>query len=281
MASTTPQQPDSGAGQQERYTCGYGSGMHQFTSQRSAIDYAGFILPHLKPGMSLLDCGCGPGSITLGLAEVLAPGEVVGIDREARQIEQAKSLAAEKEASNVRFQEASIYELPFPDASFDAVHEHTVLQYLDEPLKALQEMRRVLRPGGVIGLGDIDSTGNILTPSNPTLDESLTLLDKVWEHNGGTQRFGRQHRRLLREAGFIGIEASAFIEPYGTPEATQWLADVAVNAMLEGPIADTAIELGLADRAKLEQMGAAWKEWGKHPDAFHTRTRCTALGWKQ
>lgn len=51
--------------------------------------------------------------------------------------------------------------------------------------------------------------------------------------------------------------------------------------ILEPQFADTAIELGLADRAKLEQMAAAAKEWGNHPDAFHTRTRCTAVAWKE
>ncbi len=281
MASTTPQQPDSGA-EQERYSTGYGSGINQATTSRSATNNAGFILPHLKPGMSLLDWGCGPGTITVGLAEVLTPGEVIGIDIEARQIERAQSLTAEKGVSNVRFQVASIYELPFPNSSFDAVFEHTALMYLHEPLKALHEMRRVLKPGGVIGLCDGDTTGNILTPSNPILEEWLTIANRIRVHNGGTDRFGGQHRRLLREAGFSDIEASAYVEPFGTPEATQWWgSEFMAKTMLEPQIVDTAIALGLTDRAKLEQMAAAWKEWGQHPDAFHTRTRCTAVAWKE
>ena len=280
MASTTPQQPDSGTGQ-GRYSAGYGSGIQQYTNVRSATVQGSFILPHLRPGMSLLDCGCGPGTITVGLAEILDPGEVIGIDIEASQIERAQSLASEKGTSNVRFQVASMYELPFPDSSFDAIFEHAAMMYLREPLKALQEMRRVLKPGGVIGICDADFTGDVQWPSNPMIIESLAIWKKVWEHNGGTPNFGRQHRSLLREAGFIGIEASAYVDPFGTPEATQRWGDILANMTLEGPFAETAIELGLADRAKVEQMVAAFKEWGKHPDAFFTRTWCTAVAWKE
>ena len=70
--------------------------------------------------MRLLDVGCGPGSITLGLAEAVAPGEVVGVDLQPAQVEQARALAAERGVANVRFEVASAYALPFPDAAFDA-----------------------------------------------------------------------------------------------------------------------------------------------------------------
>ncbi|MDI6824228.1 MAG: methyltransferase domain-containing protein [Bacillota bacterium] len=82
---------------------------------------------------------------------VLASGSVVGIDREPRQVERARTLAAERGAANVEFRVGNIYELSFPDASFDAAFAHNVLERLSDPLRALREMRRVLRPGGVVG----------------------------------------------------------------------------------------------------------------------------------
>jgi ubiquinone/menaquinone biosynthesis C-methylase UbiE len=70
---------------------------------RSVEVNAGFLLPHLRAGMHVLDCGCGPGSITLGLAVAVAPGEVVGIDIEPSQIDLARTRAEQQGCSNVRF----------------------------------------------------------------------------------------------------------------------------------------------------------------------------------
>ena len=109
-------------------------------------------MPYLKPGMSLLDCGCGPGTITLGFAEVVSPGRVIGMDVEESQVEIARSNAETVGLSNATFETANIYELPFDDNSFDAAFCHGVLDHLTDPLKALLEMRRVLKPGGVIGV---------------------------------------------------------------------------------------------------------------------------------
>ena len=103
------------------------------------------MLPDLNPGMSLLDCGCGPGSTTIELAQRLAPGQVTGIDIGAESVKQAQALARDLDVSNVSFQVANVYELPFPDNSFDAVFTHVVLAHLNEPLRALREMQRVLK----------------------------------------------------------------------------------------------------------------------------------------
>ena len=70
----------------EQYTMGYGPAATGLMAMRSAQSHAGFFLPHLKPGMKVLDCGCGPGTITLGFAEVVAPGTAVGTDIEESQV---------------------------------------------------------------------------------------------------------------------------------------------------------------------------------------------------
>src|SRR5262245_43949599 len=103
-------------------------------TRRSAERNAAFFLPHLQAGMGLLDAGCGPGSITLGLAERVVPGEVVGIDISMERIEQARGLADERGVTNVWYERGDVYDLPFEDASFDAAFMHTVLQHLSDPL---------------------------------------------------------------------------------------------------------------------------------------------------
>ena len=105
---------------------------------------AGFFLPHIQPGVALLDCGCGPGTITLDFAEVLAPREVIGIDVDDRALDRACKTAEERGITNVRFEHGDIYALDFANASFDAVWTSSTIQWLRQPRKALREIERVL-----------------------------------------------------------------------------------------------------------------------------------------
>jgi SAM-dependent methyltransferase len=152
---------------------------------RTAAKEGAFFLPYLRAGMRLLDLGCGPGSITLGLAEKVAPGEVVGVDLQPSQVAQAQELSAARGVKNVRFEVADIYQLSFPDGSFDAVFAHVVLMHLREPVRALTEMRRVLRPGGIVGVRDCDWGGRIHAPITPLLEQWYALTVWIRQRNGG------------------------------------------------------------------------------------------------
>src|SRR5262252_7869330 len=120
----------------ETYTHGHAPAVVQQHAQRTADEAAAFLLPELEPGMTLLDVGCGPGSITRGLAERVAPGEVVGIDLSRETLEAARQDAAARGLKNLTYDEASVYQLPYPDASFDVAYAHQVFQHLREPAKA-------------------------------------------------------------------------------------------------------------------------------------------------
>ena len=220
---------------------------------RTAATAAAFFLPHLRPGMRLLDCGCGVGSITVGLAEAVAPGEVIGVDLQPAQIERAGFVAAERCVGNVRFEIGSVYELAYPDASFDASFAHTLLFHLREPLQALREMRRVLKPGGVVGVADDDRGTFIHYPERPLISELHHLFWQVIRHHGGNPFTGRQKRRLLLEAGFSRVVASPTFAPGGAQ--------------------------GWANERKLEAMAAAVVEWGEHPDAYAAAMGVAAVGW--
>jgi len=94
---------------------------------------------------------CGKcGELFNGVAALVAPGEVVGVVGRNGQVDIARRRAGERGLANVRFEVGSIYALPFPDGSFDVAYAHTVLQHVREPLRALREMRRVLKPGGLV-----------------------------------------------------------------------------------------------------------------------------------
>jgi SAM-dependent methyltransferase len=149
----------------ERYTFGDEAAILCVFQRRTLAECASFFVPHLHPGMAVLDCGCGPGSVTVDIAELVAPGSVVGIDTEAGQFDQARSLATERGATNVRFEQADAYALPFPDASFDAAFSHALVSHLGEPVRALAEQRRVLKPGGVVGVVENDAGAFVCSPT--------------------------------------------------------------------------------------------------------------------
>ena len=114
----------------------------RYVGMRDAQTFIPFLLPHLEPGMDVLDAGCGVGSIALDLAPMIAPGRIVGIDADPEQIEVARKTAAERRIANAEFRVASVYELPVDDQSCDAVYANAVLMYLNDPVRALRNETR-------------------------------------------------------------------------------------------------------------------------------------------
>lgn len=106
--------------------------LSQDYATRTADQQAAFVLPHLRPGMNLLDVGCGPGTITLGLAQAVAPGQVIGIDHDATHIQAARAQLAQEELDNVSFQMGNALSLPFEDGIFDAAFENDMLTHLPQ-----------------------------------------------------------------------------------------------------------------------------------------------------
>src|ERR1700733_11579538 len=126
----------------------------------TAENSPGYLLPYLQSGMSLLDVGCGHGTITVDLASRIAPGTTVGVDREAVVIAEAVDMLNEHGARNVGFKPADLYSLDFEDRTFDVVHAHQVLQHLTDPVAALVEMRRVLHSDGSLRSATANTEGS-------------------------------------------------------------------------------------------------------------------------
>jgi ubiquinone/menaquinone biosynthesis C-methylase UbiE len=265
---------------QEAYPCAGSRAVPRYIATRTAEKQAAFLLPHLRPGMELLDCGCGPGSITVGLARYVAPGRVVGIDINPSQIELAQTSAADQSVSNLRFETADIYRLPFPDGAFDAVFSTSVLMYLSDPVAALREIQRVLKPGGVVGIRDPDHEAQLCAPPDPLLKRFWQLLDALIQRKGGNPNIGKHQRALLRQAGFTNILANASCECWSTTEATRQWADVLASMFREDTYIQQFVELDLAEPAELAEISQAWREWSEHPDAFFVDVFCETLGWK-
>jgi SAM-dependent methyltransferase len=245
-------------------------------AKRSAEKEAAFLIPYLRPGMRVLDVGCGPGSITAGLADIVAPGTVIGIDRQNTQVESALALAIERRKLNLRVLAADSYQLPFAANSFDAVFAHAVLMHLSDPVRALAEVRRVLRPEGIVGVRDIDFGSVLLSPETPLLSETLALRARVRQHNGSDPFIGRRHRSLLLKAGFVSAEASASLESAGSLDETRKMGEW-LKLQIEG-LARTAIAERWITQRRLNEMLAELDAWAQRPDAFYAVTYCAAIG---
>ena len=116
----------------EVYTHGHHESVLRSHKWRTAENSAGYLLPHLAPDAKVLDVGCGPGTITAGLADRVPRGHVTGIDAVQDILEQAREAAGDRE--NMDFAAGDVYALGYPDASFDVVHAHQVLQHLSDPV---------------------------------------------------------------------------------------------------------------------------------------------------
>lgn len=244
---------------------------------------ATFLAPHLRAGMRLLDCGCGPGSITVDLAQAVAPGKVVGIDLRDDALKQGRALARERRIANVTFQTASVYQLPYCDGSFDAAFACAVLQHLATPLAPLKEIRRVLKPGGVLGIVDGSSPITFRYPTNSLLDKWDRLRALEREHNAGRPSDALQLRALLREAGFGRTQASGDMAteagpPAGSLEETRRVAQHHL-IRLRGVLGELAIAQGWTTTHELEQIAEALMTWGEAPDALYARPVFTAIDW--
>src|ERR1700742_982659 len=167
------------------YTHGHHESVLRSHRVRTAENSAAYLLPLLRPGLSVLDVGCGPGTITVDLAARVAPGRVTAVEMTNDALDLARTEAQNRDQSNIDFVTSDVHALDLPDDTFDIVHAHQVLQHVADPVQALREMRRVCKPGGVVAARDADYAGFTWFPQLPPLDRWLALYSAAARANGG------------------------------------------------------------------------------------------------
>lgn len=252
----------------DAYTHGHHESVLRIHSWRTVENSAGYLVPHLDEGASVLDVGSGPGTITIDLARRVRPGRVVGVDAAVDVVARATGLAASEGVANVEFRTGDAYALEFDDASFDIVHAHQVLQHLSRPIDALREFRRVLKPGGLVAVREVDYGGVIWNPPSAGLTRWLELYHDVHAWNGGEPDAGRHLKSWAREAGFTDLQSSGSTWVFSTALEREWWGGSWAERATESQFAAHAIESGHSSPEELQRIAAAWREWAADPDGW-------------
>ena len=247
------------------YTMGYSDDFQRLLRRRNAGSSAAHLLPHLEPGMRVLDFGCGPGTISVGLAEAVSPGELFGVDMEASQIEIARAAAEAGGHRNATFQTADVTDLPFEDDSFDVAHCHAVLMHAPDTVAVLAEVRRVLKPGGIISSREMFVDSSFLEPS---MRDGWETFAKLIEANGGHPQIGRELKRLFIEAGFRDISASVSFEPFSTDEDIDFLHGFITAWFFSPDTVSAATKYGIATLEQFDDWRRELDEWRDTPGAI-------------
>ncbi len=260
----------------DRYTHGHHESVVQSHARRRAEVEAWFLLPRLTAGMRLLDAGCGPGTVTAGLARAVSPGEVIGLDAAPGVLEHARAHALEEAVENVTFVAGDVYALDFADAEFDVVYANQLLQHLTDPVRAIEEMRRVLRPGGLLAVRDADYATMSPHPKFPEFTDWNRLYHRVAYRNDAEPDAGRSLPAWVRAAGFSSVETHPNVVAMEGEEARIWGRTWSQRILYSG-IADQALEYAFADQADLERISKGWANWAECEDPFFMFTQIAVL----
>lgn len=255
------------------YTMGYSEEFLQLLNRRSATTSAAYLLPHLRPGQTLLDFGCGPGTISVGLADAVKPGALHGIDMESSQIELARAAARAGGHGNMEVNTGDVTALSFEDDAFDVAHGHAVLMHVPDTTAALAEIRRVLKPGGLLACREVICASCFFEPGGDPLNSGWDLFADLLAANGGHPQMGRELKRKLLEAGFTDVDAGAEFEFFGLPEDTAFFHGFATGWFCSPETVDAAVQRGLAERKEFDQWRRLLDRWKEQPGAV------AAMGW--
>ena len=197
---------------------------------------------------SVLDVGCGVGHWGQRLVRFVPDAELTGVDAEAGWMDDARTRAA-RLGLTARYEVAKAEALPFADASFDVVTCQTVLMHVPDPIAVLAEMRRVVRPGGVVIAAEPNNFANVAArctalPDVPfatavallELHHTLTAGKKALGE--GDQSVGERLPALFADAGLHDVrvamnpQTAPSLPPYGDGHGAQelkmlreWTAD--------------------------------------------------------
>ena len=249
------------------YTMGYTEDFLQLLDRRSAATHAAYLLPHLRPGDRVLDFGCGPGTITVGLAKAVEPGEVHGIDMEESQIAMARAAAEAGGHANATFHVGDVTALPFEDDSFDVAHCHAVLMHVPDTAATLAEVKRVLKPGGIIASREMIVDSSFLEPTDDNTHKAWAAFASLLAANGGHPQMGKELKSAALEAGFSDLRTSGSFQFFGTTDDVAFLRRFIDDWFFSPDVIEAATNYGLVTHEQFDSWRQGLDEWRDAPGA--------------
>ncbi|KAL2818667.1 S-adenosyl-L-methionine-dependent methyltransferase [Aspergillus granulosus] len=262
------------------YTTNHAPSVLATHSWRTAQNSAAYLIPHLTPSMKILDIGCGPGSITIDLALHIPQGHITGLEYVEDPLPGARELAASLGVKNITFATGDIQALPFEDNTFDVVHVHQVLQHIADPVLGLREMRRVVKPGGIVAARESDSFSWF--PQNTGIENWLKVTSRVAKAKGGNPHPGRMIHVWAREAGFDveKVKRSSGAWCFSEPEEREYWGGGMARRMEESGFVDLALGEGGITKEELEGIVHGWREWVAEENGWFGVLHGEVLCWK-
>lgn len=262
---------------EDSYTHGHHRSVVDAHRTRSIANSAAYLEPHLVAGNSLLDIGCGPGSITAEFADRLGrDSNILGVDLSGDVVQNAASTYADSAAF---FATMDLYALDCDADQYDIVHAHQVLQHLSDPVAALREMRRVVRPDGIVAVRDADYAAMHWAPESPALAKWLSTYRQVAHANDAEPDAGRYLASWARQAGFSDITPTVDTWLFASSDARMWWGSTWAERTTSSSLAEQAIRDKIATSAELEEIAAGWRKWVDDPDGWfvvvHTALICS------
>ena len=263
----------------ETYLHGHHRSVLSAHSARTADDAAAFLLPYIEPGMRLLDIGCGPGTITVGLADAVGgSGSVVGIDISEDLQDEWDSRLLETGGENLEFRVDDIYETALEPDQFDVVYAHQLLQHLGDPVGALTAASRLAKHGGLVGVREVDWGTFAAFPESDALDDFRRVYDAVAIRNGGTPQAGRHVLEWMEATGELtDVQITSSTWTFYEEGGKSWWGDQWSQRILDSDIAVKAIDYGIATRPELEAISRGWQEWKNAPGSVSCFTHFEGL----
>ncbi|KAJ4397796.1 hypothetical protein N0V93_002033 [Gnomoniopsis smithogilvyi] len=266
------------------YSHGHSAATVAGHATRTAEFCAAYLLPHLSPGASLLDVGCGPGSITSTFVPYVSPGgRVVGVDSSAAVIATAQSQFG---SGGAEFLVGDIFQLPFEDGTFDFVYAHQVIVHLplDKVGSAFREMKRVCKAGGLVTFRDAraEKGGLQAFPNDPLLPQTMQLFcERVYLNSGVTpDSVGRFLKIARDEVGFRETKRQFSLDVFEGKELREMWGNQWMNRTGEEGFKSFVREKGLASEEELAELPKAWAKWRDTEDGWCTLLQIEHLCWK-
>ena len=262
------------------YSMGFGEEILQALRRYTAEASAAYLLPYLRPGLRVLDFGSGPGTISVGLAKAVHPGELHGVDMEQSQVDLATAIATGYQQNNAVFHRGDVTDLHFEDDFFDVAHCHNVLMHVPDTQAVLGEVKRVLKPGGIIACREMICDSSFTHPHFGALRRAWEMFADLIASDEGHPQMGKDLKGHLARAGFEDIRAGASFDVYHLPEDIEFIYGVAIRWFLSPEILDAAVKYGASSAEVAESVRVAYSQWKDDPGAFAALAYGNTIAYK-